>query len=138
MLTKEEYVQRYANASKIPVAEVLRHMLPVRCDCDDPQCVGWAMTNVGEAVVLSMEEARHYILTLRRVLTSRHAKSVGMVDGTVLGQLLRQLESQAAPQEAVTVMRVDSAPEEAIYKSVHENGPLVIPSEAEPWPPREE
>jgi hypothetical protein len=138
MLTKEEYVQRYAGAHKIPVAEVLKHMVPVRCDCEDPQCVGWAMTNVGEAVVLSMEEARHYILTLRRVLTSRHARSVGMVDGVVLSQLLRQLESQASPQEAVTVMKVDSAPEETIYRQVSDTGPLVIPTEATSWPPREE
>lgn len=103
LLSKDEYVARYASVQKMPVSDLLKHLLPIQCDCDDPNCSGWAMVNVDDVVVLSLEKARHYILILRRVLASKPA-SIGMVDRAVLSDLLGQLEAQAGPHEPVTMM----------------------------------
>jgi hypothetical protein len=103
-MSKDEYVSRYAISQNLPVEEVLRHLAPVPCDCDRIDCLGWNMTNVGEAVILDITKSREYILCLRRVLKSRapNGASLSMVDRAVLGDLLGHLEMQAAPHEGVT------------------------------------
>jgi hypothetical protein len=107
--SKDEYVARYAKSQGIPVDEVERHLLPTRCDCDDPGCAGWQMVNVEDVVVLSLDKARHYVLILRRVLMSKRATGINMVDRAVLDDLLGQLEMQSAPHDPVTLQPVPEA-----------------------------
>lgn len=110
-MSKDEYVARYAMSQHMPVEEVLKHLTPVPCECDRHDCLGWSMTNIGEAVVLDLTKSREYILCLRRVLKSRapNGASLSMVDRAVLGDLLGHLEMQALPHEGVTVKPMEEA-----------------------------